>query len=266
MKKKCPHLDCWWEQPAYSRRNSRFCRRLVRAVRIGKDRDEPRRNHLWHELRCRNRLQRNRDRSRCRGARCHGLQRGKADVDVSLCRAIRGRHEALKDGWSRGADLGYQGNGAKVGSVGHIQNGGRIVWHVCGADANHHDVKRSGRQRAEVEVAVAVRDRLHEDAVDARRVLLFNRHLHASHDRRLGDGIQHYPADSGVICADLPSGERGLQTEFTVTFLHDRSAGVEINVQIDALARGYVRSARRQSAPEEFSAQCWPGYSRWSSP
>jgi len=115
-------------------------------------------------------------------------------------------------------------------------------------------------QRAEIEIAVTVRNCLHDDAVHPCGVRLFQSHLNASRYRRFAYGIHHLAVIPVLFALTCPAVSVGFKRNWPLP-----SATIEAQA-LKSMFKSTLwpqspAAAHRQSGPAEFSVRYWPGCS-----
>src|SRR5713226_1157967 len=166
------------------------------------------------------------------------LQRGERNVRRSgLGGTVAGIYAAANDCWTRHRN---HRDIAQALALRHTQSDGGCKRPALAVGRPDHYIVCSRRHGTEAELALGVSQRLHENAVYATAIRLFQRYDHvAVRDRRLGRTI-HYRAADGTWRrtwrhARVPRQQNRLEAELRIvgisTEADDRCAGVKVEIQ-----------------------------------
>src|SRR5262249_30146106 len=118
-----------------------------------------------------------------------------------------------------------------------------------------NNVESTGRQRTETKIPVCICGSLHNDSIDASRVGLFDGHKDVAGDGSLRGRVDNLSANPGIVGANLTRSECGFQAECAVSFVDNRRACVEVNVEIDALSSGDLDGASNDLTWRNFQSR-----------
>src|SRR5262249_52933852 len=140
------------------------------------------------------------------------------------------------------SSLGEKINVAEMRAVGYADSNRSVVRYARSIDGHGDDIKCvPARKPAEIEIAGRVRCLVLENrARTPARVLLPHRdERRASDNWSPGPRIHYLPANAGVARTHLARREHGLEPILPVSFLKNRSASIEVDVEIHVLPGGH---------------------------
>lgn len=93
---------------------------------------------------------------------------------------------------------------------------------------------------------------------DSRAVGLLDGHQHGPGNRCVRDRIHNLPADARIVHADLAGSQHRFKSILAVALPDDRSTGVEVDIQVDALSTCDLNGSADNLSGRDFQAGIGP--------